>query len=143
MKISIMMHCMKLLLFFSIPILSLLAACSVFQKRSIEVSEEPNVKGYVTIPNKNLAQRSGNSLKDLHIGFGVYLRSCGECHTHALPDELSTKDWHVVTPRMAWNANITDAEQDALLKYLLAARSDPAQPAEQPEIRFKLATPKS
>ena len=26
--------------------------------------------------------------------------------------------------RMAWNANITDVEQAALLKYILAAKSD-------------------
>ena len=42
---------------------------------------------------------------------------------------------------MTWNANITDAGQDTLLKYLLAARSDPSQ--KQPEIRFKPAKPKS
>ena len=43
---------------------------------------------------------------------------------------------------MAWNANITDAEQEALLKYILATKDDPLQPAEQPEIIFAPAKAK-
>jgi len=136
---------MKTVLLGTIPILIALSACSVFQKTEPEPEEiqTPATVGYITLPSEELAKKSGTSLKELHIGFGVYVRNCGECHTHALPDDVSKEDWHVITPKMSWNSNITDAEQAALLKYILAAKSDPLQPSEQPEIKFTPAKPKS
>lgn len=119
-----------------------LTACSMIKKTEPEEIAEPRTVGYVTLPSEELAKKSGTSLKDLHVGFGIYVRKCNECHTQVLPDDVSLKDWHAITPRMAWNANITDAEQEALLKYILAAKSDPLQPAKQPEIKFVPTKPK-
>lgn len=89
-----------------------------------EPIEEPIEEGFLIVPSEELAQKSGSSLKELHIGFGVWVRECGTCHEHVLPDDVSSETWHAATPRMAWNANITDQEQDALLKYILAAKSE-------------------
>lgn len=106
---------------FEIPALvAVLAACSALQK---EKPSEPEERMLI-LPSQTLAKKSGSSLKELHIGFGVWARECGKCHEHVFPEDVSTETWHAATPRMAWNANITDAEQDALLKYILAVRSE-------------------
>ncbi len=40
-----------------------------------------------------------------------------------MPDDVSKADWHVVVPGMAWNAGISEAEEEAVLDYILAAKS--------------------
>ena len=85
--------------------------------------EEPVEPRILIVPSEALAEKSRTPLKELHIGFGVWMRECGMCHEHVFPDDISTPSWHATAPRMAWNANITDKEQAALLKYMLAAKS--------------------
>lgn len=101
----------------SILALTLLSACSVLQREKSGVSES------APVPNSSMAIRSNTSLDTLQTGHGVYMRKCGECHTHLLPDQISSEDWHVVVPGMAWNAGITPAEENALMKYIIAAKS--------------------
>lgn len=116
---------MKTNLLLLVATLTIITACSTFQKNDdIEGNTDYQL---VVSPSEELARRSGTSLKELHIGFGVWVRECGKCHDHVFPEEIPSSDWHAVTPKMAWNANITDTEQKALLKYLLAAKdeSDP------------------
>lgn len=74
------------------------------------------------VPDTMMAMRNKTSLDTLEAGHGVYMRKCGECHTHLLPDEITSDDWHVIVPGMAWNAGIEPAEEKALLKYLIAAK---------------------
>lgn len=106
---------------FAIPaFVAVLAACSAIQEQNEPTPEER----LLILPSQTLAKKSGSSLKELHIGFGVWARECGKCHEHIFPDDVSADAWHATTPRMAWNANITDKEQDALLKYILAVRSE-------------------
>lgn len=102
----------------SILALALLSACSVLQK------DKPGVSESAPVPDVSMAIRSKTSLDTLHTGHGVYMRKCGECHTHLLPDQITTENWHVVVPGMAWNAGITPTEEKALMKYIMAARSD-------------------
>lgn len=71
-----------------------------------------------------MAARYETSLEVLEIGHGTYMRKCGECHLHILPDEVSSEDWHVVLPGMAWNAGIEPAEEAALEVYLDSARRE-------------------
>jgi len=98
--------------------IAFLSACSVLQK------SEPGVNENAPVPSSSMAVRSNTSLDTLQTGHGVYMRKCGECHTHLLPDEITSENWHVVVPGMAWNAGITPSEEDALMKYIIAARSD-------------------
>lgn len=106
---------------FAIPVLmAVLAACSSLQKKNEPAPEER----LLILPSQTMAKKSGSSLKELHIGFGVWARECGKCHQHVFPDDVSSDTWHAATPRMAWNANITDKEQDALLKYILAVKKE-------------------
>jgi len=101
-----------------ILVIAFLSACSVFQK------SKPGVNENAPVPSSAMAIRSNTSLDTLQTGHGVYMRKCGECHTHLLPDEIASADWHVVVPGMAWNAGITPSEEDALMKYIIAARSN-------------------
>lgn len=118
-----------------LPVSALVAACSVFNKTDEGEVDETGYGLYVTLPSEELARKTGTSLKDLHIGFGTYVRECGTCHPHVLPDDLSSSQWHVTTPKMAWNANISDEEQKALLSYLIAATKDPGQPDDRSGFR--------
>lgn len=58
----------------------------------------------------------------LQKGYGVYMAQCSRCHEPMMPSEVSKDDWHIVTPGMAWNAGISKADEEAVLKYILAAR---------------------
>jgi hypothetical protein len=76
------------------------------------------------IPTKAMARRHETSIQALRLGHSVYLRKCGQCHVHYLPDEVRSPYWHVVVPGMAWNAGISQREQGALLEYITAVSSD-------------------
>lgn len=74
------------------------------------------------LPSEIIAKQSGASLKDLRTGFDVWINECGRCHLHILPADVSQKEWHVMKPGVAWNTNISYAEEAALLKYIIAAK---------------------
>jgi hypothetical protein len=110
---------MKSNIHFVILLLALTSACSVVVNRKRGVSES------APVPDVRMAIRSGKSLETLQTGHGVYMRKCGECHTHLLPDQVTSDGWHVIVPGMAWNAGIEPADEEALLNYMLAAKSTP------------------
>ncbi|GEM_PF-616388 len=112
---------MKYIYFGMLTYVTALVACFTTPK------DEPVEQRILIVPSDALAKKSGTSLKELHIGFGVWVRECGKCHEHVFPDDVSSETWHVATPRMAWNSNITDKEQAAVLKYILAVKSDPSE----------------
>jgi len=74
-------------------------------------------------PTQEMADRAKLPLATIREGHSVYLRKCGECHELMLPDRVTDSDWHVVVPGMAWNAGISRQEEDAVLQYLIAAKS--------------------
>lgn len=74
------------------------------------------------VPDEAMATRSGVSQATLKKGHAVYLAQCGRCHEHILPADVSKADWHVVVPGMSWNAGISEADEDALTAYILAAK---------------------
>ena len=115
---AIVADAMKCLYLGMLIYLIALIACSITPK------EEAVEQRILIVPSEALAKKSGTPLKELHIGFGVWMRQCGKCHEHVFPEDISTGTWHATTPRMAWNANITDKEQAALLKYILAVKGD-------------------
>lgn len=79
-------------------------------------------KPSVPVPNAAMAERSGEDVAILNKGHAVYTTHCARCHEPMMPSEVSSEDWHVVVPGMAWNAGISEADEDAVLKYILAAR---------------------
>jgi|APGre2960657404_1045060.scaffolds.fasta_scaffold30813_3 hypothetical protein len=92
-------------------------------KAGFVLQKEESEKCVLSLPSQTLTKKSGSSLKELHIGFGVWMRECGTCHERSFPQDVSSEAWHAATLRMAWNTNITKKEQDALLKYILAVNS--------------------
>jgi len=80
------------------------------------------VKSQIPIPNQAMADKSGQNLATLQRGHAVYMSHCSRCHEPMMPSKVSGEDWHTVVPGMAWNAGISAAQEDAVLKYILAAR---------------------
>ncbi|MBG7607559.1 MAG: cytochrome c [Verrucomicrobia bacterium] len=74
------------------------------------------------VPSAAMAAGSGEDLAVLQKGYGVYMAQCSRCHEPMMPSEISTEDWHLITPGMAWNAGISEAEEAAVLKYILAVK---------------------
>ncbi len=74
------------------------------------------------IPTAAMAAKTGEDLAVIQKGYGVYMAQCTRCHEAMMPSEVSKDDWHIVTPGMAWNAGISEQEEEAVLKYILAAR---------------------
>jgi len=95
-------------------LLAFFTACAIQERTSLDAP----------VPNPGMAVRAKTSMETLDTGHGVYMRKCGECHVHMLPDELNDTGWHVMVPGMAWNAGIEPSEEKALLTYLKAARYD-------------------
>lgn len=69
-----------------------------------------------------MAAAASASLVTLERGHQVFVKHCGRCHGYEMPDEVSGPDWHVVVPGMAWNAGISQADEAAVLQYVIAAR---------------------
>lgn len=76
----------------------------------------------IPVPDAAMAAKSGDELLTLQKGYGVYMAQCSRCHEPMMPSEISSDDWHIVTPGMAWNAGISEADEAAVLKYILAAK---------------------
>ena len=76
----------------------------------------------IPVPDAAMASKSGEQLATLQKGYGVYMAQCSRCHEPMMPSKVSDEDWHVVTPGMAWNAGISEADEAAVLKYILAAK---------------------
>lgn len=76
-----------------------------------------------------MAETSGVPVERLQHGRAVFMSDCTRCHEAKVPRDLTREDWHVVVPGMAWNAGISEQDEDDVLAYILAARS---MPPEQP-----------
>ena len=76
------------------------------------------------IPDKKLAQKYRVSLSQIGLGHAIYLRKCGECHLHILPDQVTEQKWHVIVPEMSWNAGLTLEDEKALYQYLRVASQE-------------------
>jgi orotidine-5'-phosphate decarboxylase len=72
-----------------------------------------------------MARASGVELVKLTRGHEVYMSDCTRCHEAKMPSEVSGEDWHIVVPGMAWNASISEVDEEAVLAYILAAKADP------------------
>lgn len=111
-------NAMKYSVLGTISCAALLVACSAFH----EMEPTSAGGGLLVLPSEEIAKQSGASLKDLRTGFDVWINECGKCHLHVLPADVSQKEWHVMKPGVKWNANISYAEEAALLKYIIAAK---------------------
>lgn len=73
-------------------------------------------------PSVAMADASGVPVEKLQRGRAVYVTDCTRCHEAKMPKSVSEEDWHIVLPGMAWNASISDADEEAVEAYILAVR---------------------
>ena len=76
----------------------------------------------IPAPTAEMALKSGQNLETLGRGHTVYITACARCHEPMMPSEISGEEWHVVVPGMSWNAGISDEDEQAVMKYIMAAR---------------------
>ena len=77
----------------------------------------------VPVPDQAMVSKSGIGMKDLHYGHAVYTGKCTKCHDAKRPKEISGGNaWYLWAVGMSCHEGITDADEEALVKYLLAAR---------------------
>lgn len=74
------------------------------------------------VPTEAMAASSGTSGVMLQRGRAVYVTECTRCHEAMMPDDITAEDWHVVLPGMAWNAGISEADEEALEAYIRAVK---------------------
>jgi cytochrome c5 len=85
----------------------------------------PHIEKQAPAVTKAMVASSGSPEADLQSGRALYIAHCGRCHELQMPDSVSSADWHVVVPGMAWNAGISKADEAAIHRYLLAAKARP------------------
>jgi len=72
------------------------------------------------------AARSPAPLARLQRGYEVHQQSCAKCHPFEDPRNYSEAKWRTdIMPGMAEEAKLGEADQKAVLDYLLAARQIP------------------
>ncbi len=76
----------------------------------------------IPAPTVEMSRKSGQDLVTLNRGHMVYTTACARCHEPMMPSEISGEDWHVVVPGMSWNAGISSEDEEAVMKYIMAAR---------------------
>ncbi|MGE9266830.1 MAG: hypothetical protein ACQKBY_01940 [Verrucomicrobiales bacterium] len=57
-------------------------------------------------------------------GYGLYMKSCYQCHQQADPASLTNEKWEMTVPVMAKHAGITEKEGQLVLNYILHVRSE-------------------
>lgn len=98
--------------------------CQHHHETSKSSSLEERTSLDAPIPDKKLAQKYQVSLSQIGLGHAIYLRKCGECHLHVLPDQVTEQQWHVIVPKMSWNAGLTSEDEKALHQYLRVASQE-------------------
>ncbi len=61
--------------------------------------------------------------EQLHQGHEAMVGHCTKCHSMPSPDHERPSEWPAVMSRMAHKANLGDADQTAMLRYILTARA--------------------
>ena len=56
-------------------------------------------------------------------GHKVFTESCGSCHGHPDVMEKTAAEWPATAKRMGSKADLTDAETEAVTRFILAARA--------------------
>ena len=96
-------------LFAAFTLISLLASCTS------DLADGPFA------PTAELAEKTNTPIEALGKGHSIFMRQCSQCHEQRIPNQIPTKEWHIITPGMAWNAGLSKEEEQLVTKYLVAA----------------------
>lgn len=69
-----------------------------------------------------MAAKSGTPVSRLQRGHEVYMLKCGECHAYMLPEAIDEDNWERKLPKMIGHAGLGEAEEKAVLDYVIAVR---------------------
>ena len=72
-------------------------------------------------PTAAMAERAGETLDHIGMGYWVFQRKCLECHEARVPEDPSDANFHPLMKGMTWNAGLTPREVSAVIAYLEAA----------------------
>jgi cytochrome c5 len=73
-------------------------------------------------PDEAMVKSSGSSAVTLQRGRAAYVSECARCHEAKMPDAITDEDWHVILPGMAWNAGMSEGDEDAVEAYIKAVK---------------------
>lgn len=76
------------------------------------------------VPNETMVERSGRSQEHLVRGREVFVAKCTECHAPRIAVSPEDPSWHPTMRGMAWNADLSAADEGALIDYLRAAAKE-------------------
>ena len=106
--------------------LALLAGCT-----SNEPDAFPNdpmrvlkTKHSAPVPTGKMADQSGQTQQHLDRGREVFTAKCTECHAPRIAVDAEDPSWHPTMRGMAWNADLSAADEGALIDYLRAAAKE-------------------
>lgn len=90
----------------------------------LQAGDEPAEGGISNVPNPSaeMASKSGLPLSRLQRGHEVYMLKCGECHDYMLPQNVDLEDWQDALPKMIGHAGLGDAEEKAVLDYVIGVK---------------------
>lgn len=75
-------------------------------------------------PSEAMASRSGVPKTRLEKGYGLFLQNCVQCHEPRIPVDPEAESWHPVMRGMAWNSNMEQGDEEAMIDYVRAAASE-------------------
>ena len=70
-----------------------------------------------------MAQEYGVDQATLARGRGVYMAHCAQCHERVHPGQIDPEFWRSITPHMAVKAQLTEAEEEQVLHYVMVAHA--------------------
>jgi cytochrome c5 len=76
------------------------------------------------VPTGKMADQSGQSQQHLDRGREVFVAKCTECHEPRIAVSPEDPSWHPTMRGMAWNADLSAADERALIDYLRAAAKE-------------------
>lgn len=113
-------------IFIIIGMITLAAACKSSKSGTTTASAEPSIIPGETQLKAIQSKYPEVTMETLKEGHGIYTGVCTNCHGAKNIYSRSEEKWPSIIDNMAKKAKITDAQKNAVLKYVLAMKA--AQP---------------
>jgi cytochrome c5 len=75
-----------------------------------------------------VARSPAVSEQSLSTGRGLFISKCNGCHGYPDLDSIAEERWPGVMKKMAGKADLTGSQGDDVLRFVLAARTEPTKP---------------
>lgn len=71
---------------------------------------------------KSFKTSKGLGAEVLKHGQEIFAAKCSSCHGKVIPKEGPSDNWHTRYPAMAWDAELSQADANAVIEYVRASR---------------------